>query len=237
MKRLGRSRDRPSPQLFATLGELTACLDMINKRLRSGRLRSDGRCTALPSAPRPHALFDRLRARIPGATILAYNYYNALAIGWAPDDQTSHGVLSLALYPRWVIYASCTGAIFPIRTSCWQAAATSSGRSALQVLTCSTIRGSMPSLVKRLLDPNRPSIQTRWNGSSSRGLRRNSGPVGRRSGGSLPLRHRSGPTTWPCPSPVLCVSNRNRHSPRPCDVTAGCDIVHFVNSSRKRDFP
>lgn len=49
-----------------------------------------------------HALFDRLRARIPGATILVYNYYNALAIGWAPDDQTAHGVLSLALYPRWV---------------------------------------------------------------------------------------------------------------------------------------
>lgn len=49
-----------------------------------------------------HASFDRLKARIPGATILAYNYYNALAIGWAPDDRTAHGILSLALYPRWV---------------------------------------------------------------------------------------------------------------------------------------
>ena len=49
-----------------------------------------------------YALFDRLQARIPGATVMGYNYYTALAIGWAPDDQTSHGVLSLALYPRWV---------------------------------------------------------------------------------------------------------------------------------------
>lgn len=49
-----------------------------------------------------HALFDRLNARIPGATILVYNYYNALAIGWSPDDRTSRGVLSLAVYPRWV---------------------------------------------------------------------------------------------------------------------------------------
>lgn len=49
-----------------------------------------------------HMLFDRLQARIPGATVMGYNYYTALAIGWSPDDQTSHGVLSLALYPRWV---------------------------------------------------------------------------------------------------------------------------------------
>lgn len=44
----------------------------------------------------------RLQVRIPGATILVYDYYNALAIGWSPDDRTRHGVLSLALYPRWV---------------------------------------------------------------------------------------------------------------------------------------
>ncbi len=48
------------------------------------------------------AAMARLKARIPGATILVYDYYNGLAIGWSPDDRTRHGVLSLALYPRWI---------------------------------------------------------------------------------------------------------------------------------------
>lgn len=59
------------------------------------------------------ALIARLKARIPGATILVYDYYNALAIGWAPDDKTRHGILSLALYPRWVNLCFLRGADLP----------------------------------------------------------------------------------------------------------------------------
>lgn len=59
------------------------------------------------------ASMARLRARIPGATILVYDYYNALAIGWAPDDRTSHGFLSLALYPRWINLCFLRGAELP----------------------------------------------------------------------------------------------------------------------------
>ena len=44
----------------------------------------------------------RLRARIPGALLLVYDNYNALAIGFSSTDRTSDGVLSVALYPRWV---------------------------------------------------------------------------------------------------------------------------------------
>lgn len=60
-----------------------------------------------------HALFDKLQRRIPGATVMGYNYYNALAIGWSPDDRTSHGVLSLALYPRWVNLCLLRGVDLP----------------------------------------------------------------------------------------------------------------------------
>lgn len=48
-----------------------------------------------------HAFFDRLKAHIPAATFLAH-YRNALAIGWSPDDRTPNGILSQALYPRWI---------------------------------------------------------------------------------------------------------------------------------------
>jgi hypothetical protein len=60
-----------------------------------------------------HGLFRSLRIRIPGATIMGYNYYTALAIGWSPDDVTSHGVLSLALYPRWVNLCLLRGVDLP----------------------------------------------------------------------------------------------------------------------------
>lgn len=47
-------------------------------------------------------VLGRLRARIPGALLLVYDNYNALAIGFSSTDRTSDGVLSVALYPRWV---------------------------------------------------------------------------------------------------------------------------------------
>jgi hypothetical protein len=48
------------------------------------------------------ASLRKLKARIPGAVQLVYDNYNALAIGLSPTDRTSHAVLSIALYPRWV---------------------------------------------------------------------------------------------------------------------------------------
>jgi hypothetical protein len=48
------------------------------------------------------AAFRKLSARIPGAIQLVYDNYNALAIGFSPSERTSHAVLSIALYPRWV---------------------------------------------------------------------------------------------------------------------------------------
>lgn len=51
-----------------------------------------------------------LRARLPGAVQLVYDNYNALAIGFAPVDKTSTGVLSVAVYPRNVMLYFLTGA-------------------------------------------------------------------------------------------------------------------------------
>jgi hypothetical protein len=48
------------------------------------------------------ALFAKAKARIPGAQILVYDNYNALAIGFSPSDRAGQAILSLAVMPRWV---------------------------------------------------------------------------------------------------------------------------------------
>ncbi|WP_163579275.1 hypothetical protein, partial [Klebsiella pneumoniae] len=51
-------------------------------------------------ADRVRAARAVLRARLPGATELVYDNYNALAIGYSPGEKTSEAVFSLAVYPR-----------------------------------------------------------------------------------------------------------------------------------------
>jgi hypothetical protein len=43
-----------------------------------------------------------MRARLPGTTELVYDNYNALVIGFSPNDRPSDAIFSIALYPRWV---------------------------------------------------------------------------------------------------------------------------------------
>jgi hypothetical protein len=47
------------------------------------------------------ALLARLTARLPGAQILVYDNYNALAIGFAASARARDVVISFAVYPRW----------------------------------------------------------------------------------------------------------------------------------------
>jgi hypothetical protein len=54
-----------------------------------------------------------LRARLPGATELAYDNYNALAIGYGPGEKTSEAVFSLAIYPRNVLLYFLPGVGLP----------------------------------------------------------------------------------------------------------------------------
>ena len=48
------------------------------------------------------ALLARMKARIPGAQILVYDNYNALAIGFCRNDKAGQAILSLAVMPKWV---------------------------------------------------------------------------------------------------------------------------------------
>jgi hypothetical protein len=43
-----------------------------------------------------------MRARLPGAQLLVYDNYNALAIGFSANDKVGGVVFSIAIYPRWV---------------------------------------------------------------------------------------------------------------------------------------
>ncbi len=43
-----------------------------------------------------------LRKLLPGANLLVYDNYNALAIAFAPTERASDAILSIALYRRWV---------------------------------------------------------------------------------------------------------------------------------------
>ncbi len=49
-----------------------------------------------------HALFAKMRARLPGATVPVYDNYNALAIGFWSNGKMASAIFSLAAYPRWV---------------------------------------------------------------------------------------------------------------------------------------
>jgi hypothetical protein len=59
------------------------------------------------------SLVDAMAARIPGAQILVYDNYNALAIGFGPSDKAGQAVLSLAVFPRWVTLCFLQGVALP----------------------------------------------------------------------------------------------------------------------------
>jgi len=48
------------------------------------------------------ACLARMRKRLPGATQPVYDNYNALAIGFGPNDRVRDVIFSIAVYPRWV---------------------------------------------------------------------------------------------------------------------------------------
>ncbi len=66
-----------------------------------------------PIAALARSALARLRKRVRGATELVYDNYNALVIGFGPDERPSDAILSLALYPRWVTLFFLQGAGVP----------------------------------------------------------------------------------------------------------------------------
>jgi hypothetical protein len=59
------------------------------------------------------ACLKKLRARIPGATVIVYDNYNALAIGFASSDKASDAIISVVPYPRWINLFFLQGANLP----------------------------------------------------------------------------------------------------------------------------
>src|SRR5215469_10063831 len=55
----------------------------------------------------------KMRKRLPGAVEIVYDNYNALAIGFGPNEKASLAIFSIALYPRWVNLFFLQGAELP----------------------------------------------------------------------------------------------------------------------------
>ena len=56
------------------------------------------------------AVLARMRARLPGATQMVYDNYNALVIGFGPNERASEAIFSVVLYPKWVSFFFLQGA-------------------------------------------------------------------------------------------------------------------------------
>jgi hypothetical protein len=57
-----------------------------------------------------HDCLKRMLVLVPGAQVLVYDNYNALAIGFSANEKASGVVLSIAAYPRWVTLFFMKGA-------------------------------------------------------------------------------------------------------------------------------
>jgi hypothetical protein len=55
----------------------------------------------------------KMRKRLPGAVVMVYDNYNALAIGFAPSERPSEAIFSLAVFPGWVSLFFLQGAKLP----------------------------------------------------------------------------------------------------------------------------
>ncbi|MGH7492881.1 MAG: DUF1801 domain-containing protein [bacterium] len=60
-----------------------------------------------------NAAVAKMRALMPGAIVLVYDNYNALAIGFGPTERASGAIFSVALFPRWVSLFFMNGAQLP----------------------------------------------------------------------------------------------------------------------------
>lgn len=59
------------------------------------------------------AAIVHLRKRLPGATVLVYDNYNSLAVGFGPDAKVSELPISIALFPRWATLFFMQGSTLP----------------------------------------------------------------------------------------------------------------------------
>jgi hypothetical protein len=56
---------------------------------------------------------EKMRALVPGALELVYDNYNALVVGFCPNERASDGIFSIAVFPRHVTLCFLQGAALP----------------------------------------------------------------------------------------------------------------------------
>jgi hypothetical protein len=54
-----------------------------------------------------------MKARLPTATRLVYDNYNALVVGFGTSEKVGNIILSIALYPRWITLFFLRGTVLP----------------------------------------------------------------------------------------------------------------------------
>lgn len=59
------------------------------------------------------AAIAKMRSRLPGAIEMVHDNYNALVVGFGPNERASDAIFSIALYPRWVSLFFLQGAGLP----------------------------------------------------------------------------------------------------------------------------
>ena len=63
-----------------------------------------------------------LRKRLPSANELVYDNYNALVIGFGPNERASDAIFSIVLYPRYIVLFFLQGQVCLIPISAFKAA-------------------------------------------------------------------------------------------------------------------
>ena len=48
------------------------------------------------------SVLRKMRARLPGATEMVYDNYQALVVGFCPNDRASDVICSIGVYPNWI---------------------------------------------------------------------------------------------------------------------------------------
>src|ERR1044071_258530 len=61
-------------------------------------------------AAQARAVLKKVRTRLPGAVEMVYDKANALVIGFGPTERPSEAVLSVVVYPRWILLYFLQGA-------------------------------------------------------------------------------------------------------------------------------
>jgi hypothetical protein len=59
------------------------------------------------------SVLEKMRGRLPNATEMVYDNYNALVCGFGPTERASEAIFSIVMYPRYVSLCFLQGAVLP----------------------------------------------------------------------------------------------------------------------------